>query len=279
MAVGRPGTAAVLLGADRLLPGRAVGGQRRHAVVHGVAARRLRADDRRARLPGRARERRVQAENRCGQGYLGASADAGHGRAHRRPRRRWSCPPCTPSPTGRSARRACCPTCSGSAATPSAPRTWPGCSSSPASAITNTATARSMAGSECVPVLLTALGAITGTDTGRRRLRRDGGDGADDAVVADRRPAPAGLARAVRRAARPGRPRGARPDVQRHLDGAGGGRAGRCCTLAAARRRRRTRRPRARRSCRRRSNRDAGGHAGAVRVWPPSRWSTTSAGR
>ncbi len=51
VAVGRPGAAAVLLGAHRLPPGRAVVGQRRHAAVHGVAARRLRADDRRTRLP------------------------------------------------------------------------------------------------------------------------------------------------------------------------------------------------------------------------------------
>ena len=51
VAVGGPGAAAVLVGAQRLLPGRAVVGQRRHAVVHGVAAQRLRADDRRPRLP------------------------------------------------------------------------------------------------------------------------------------------------------------------------------------------------------------------------------------
>ena len=84
---------------------------------------------------------------------------------------------------------------------------------------------REMEGSECVPVLLAALGKITGTDTGRRRLRRDGGDGADHAVVVDRRPAPLRLARAVGRAPRAGRARGARPDVQRHLDGVGGRRA------------------------------------------------------
>ena len=59
---------------------------------------------------------------------------------------------------------------------------------------------RSWQGSECVPVLLTALGPITGTGTGARRLRRDGRDGADDAVVADRRSAPAGsLAQSVER--------------------------------------------------------------------------------
>ncbi len=93
---------------------------------------------------------------------------------------------------------------------------------------------RELAGSECVPVLLTALGSITGTAHRRRRLRRDGGDGADDAVVADRRSAPLGLARAVRRAPRPRRACGARPDVQRHLDGFGGGgaRAAACPRLA-----------------------------------------------
>ena len=56
VAVGGPGVAAVLVGAQRLLPGRAVGGQRRNAAVHRVPAQRLRTDDRRAGLlagPGR----------------------------------------------------------------------------------------------------------------------------------------------------------------------------------------------------------------------------------
>ena len=85
---------------------------------------------------------------------------------------------------------------------------------------------REMEGSECVPVLLAALGHITGTDTGA------GGDYAEmvataqtHAVVADRRPAPVRVAGAVGRATRVGRPRRARPDVQRHVDGAGSGRA------------------------------------------------------
>ena len=78
VAVGGPGAAAVLVGAHRLLPGRAVVGQRRHAVVHGVAARRLRADDRWAGLPAGAGQRRLSAEYRCSQGYLGAHADTCH---------------------------------------------------------------------------------------------------------------------------------------------------------------------------------------------------------
>ena len=51
------------------------------AAVHGVAARRVCADDRRARLRAGARQRRLQAENGCSQGYLGASADPDEGRA------------------------------------------------------------------------------------------------------------------------------------------------------------------------------------------------------
>ena len=81
VAVGRPGTAAVLLGPNRLPAGRAVLGQRRHATVHGGPARRLRADDRRPRLPAGSRQRRLHDENYCGQGYLGAHPDACHGRA------------------------------------------------------------------------------------------------------------------------------------------------------------------------------------------------------
>ena len=83
-----------------------------------------------------------------------------------------------------------------------------------------------MEGSECVPVLLAALGQITGTDTGA--------DGDSHEMIAtapttlwsltaDRHRS--GLTGPIRRAARAGRPRGARPDVQRHLDGVGGGRA------------------------------------------------------
>ena len=93
VAVGRPGTAAVLVGSDRLLPGRTFGRQCRHAVVHGVAAKRIRADDRRARIPPRARERRIHVEYRCGQRYLGASAVARHSRDAPRQRRPSSCPP------------------------------------------------------------------------------------------------------------------------------------------------------------------------------------------
>ncbi len=110
---------------------------------------------------------------------------------------------------------------------------------------------RAMPGSECVPVLLTALGTITGTDTGAgRRLRRDGGDGTDHAVVVDGRPVPVRLAGPVGGASQPGGALGARPDVQRHLDG-----AVRARTRAAATRPtpHRIRRPRAMRSCRRRT--------------------------
>ncbi len=82
LAVGGPGTAAVLVGAHRLLPGRDVVGERRHAVVHGVAAQRLRADDWRAGLSTGPWQRRLQIEYRCGQGHLGTHADTCHGRAH-----------------------------------------------------------------------------------------------------------------------------------------------------------------------------------------------------
>ena len=125
VAVGRPGAAAVLVGAHR--PRRcAVVGRRRHAVVHRRPTQRLRADDRRRRLRAGARARRVHAENRCGKRCLGAADGACAGRdgdaCRRRERRRR--PPRAP---GASARRACCPTCSGWDATASARRTWPGC--------------------------------------------------------------------------------------------------------------------------------------------------------
>ena len=84
LAVGGPGAAAILLGAHRLLSGRAVIGQCRDAVVHGVAARRLRADDRWAGLLAGPGQRRPPIEYHCGQGYLGAHADTRHGRADSR---------------------------------------------------------------------------------------------------------------------------------------------------------------------------------------------------
>ena len=191
VAVGGPGAAAVLVGAHRLLPGRAVVGQRRHAVVHGVAARRLRADDRRPGLPAGPRQRRLPIEYRCGQGYLGAHADTRHRPSGFRRRRRSSCPPMTPSPT-----RAV-----------SSPRVlsdlfWMGRYAERAENMARLLTVtreryheyryrREMEGSECVPVLLAALGQITGTDTGAGGdYARDDRDGPDDAVVADRRPAP-----------------------------------------------------------------------------------------
>ena len=78
-------------------------------------------------------------------------------------------------------------------------------------------------GSDCVPVLLAALGRITGTDTGA--------DGDSHEMIAlapstlwsltvDRHRS-GSLAQSVERLGLVG-PRGARPDVQRHLDGAGG---------------------------------------------------------
>ena len=57
-----------------------------------------------------------------------------------------------------------------------------------------------------------------------RRLARDDRDRTDDAVVADRRPAPSRRAGAIGGAARAGGARSPRPDVQRHLDGVGRGR-------------------------------------------------------
>ena len=76
--------------------------------------------------------------------------------------------------------------------------------------------------SECVPVLMAALGRITGTDTGAgQRPRRDDRRRPLDAVVNDRGPGPAGIADPVGGRAGTGRQGGARPVVQRHLDGAG----------------------------------------------------------
>ncbi len=110
---------------------------------------------------------------------------------------------------------------------------------------------REMEGSECVPVLLAALGQITGTDTGAD------GDYAEIVATAQTtlwsltadRHRPGSLAQSVERLEL-GRPRGARPDVQRHLDGAGGGGARGGCI---DRRIRPTRRPRATPSWRRRT--------------------------
>ncbi len=66
---------------------RAVLGQCRHSAVHGRSARRLRPDDRRARLPADAWNGRLLDEDRCGQRYLGASTGARHGREGSRHRR------------------------------------------------------------------------------------------------------------------------------------------------------------------------------------------------
>ena len=77
VAVGRPGVAAILLGADGSTAGRIVGGQCRHAPVHRRAARRVRADDRRSRLSAGPGKRRLQDEHRCRQGYLGSHARPG----------------------------------------------------------------------------------------------------------------------------------------------------------------------------------------------------------
>ena len=102
-----------------------------------------------------------------------------------------------------------------------------------------------MPGSECVPVLLAALGRITGTDTGA-----DGDDAEMVAIApttlwsltADRH-RPGSLAQSVERLGLAAT-RGARPDVQRHLDGAGRRRAR---GAASVRARRPIRRPRGRR--------------------------------
>ncbi len=84
-----------------------------------------------------------------------------------------------------------------------------------------------MDGSECVPVLLAALGRITGTDTGASGDSHEMiATAPDDAVVTDCRPAPAGRAGPVHRTSRSGRTCRPRPDVQRHLDGVGSRRTG-----------------------------------------------------
>ena len=107
---------------------------------------------------------------------------------------------------------------------------------SPASATTNTATARTCDASECVPVLLTALGELTGTDTGAA------GDRSEMIAIAPTtlwsltvdRGRSGSLAQSVERLGLVGA-RGARPDVQRHLDGARRRSTGRCCTPARRR--------------------------------------------
>ncbi len=125
VAVGRPGTAAVLLGAHQLRR-RILGRRGGHAVVHRGATRRLRADARRPRLRAGPGPVGLHVENRLPPKMSGFSPLTG-----RAPRRS----PCRPRRLRRrqararweSARRACCPTCSGWDATASAPRTWPGC--------------------------------------------------------------------------------------------------------------------------------------------------------
>ena len=167
MAVGGPGTAAVLLGAHGSTAGglsSASVGMRLFTVC---PARRLRADDRRPGLCAGAGQRRIHAENRCGQGYLGAAADAGHGRAR----------PCTLR-AGRAARD---DAPAGTRAV-SSPRVlsdlfWMGRYAERAENMARLLTVtreryheyryrQDAEGSECVPVLLAALGRITGTDTG-----------------------------------------------------------------------------------------------------------------
>ena len=128
VAVGGSGAAAVLVGANRLLPRRAVVGQRRNAAVHRLPAQRLRTDDRWTRVPVGPGQRRIRVEYHCGQRYLGANADKGDRRADPDGASRWNCPRSRPAQPERSVRRVCCPTCSGWGATPNAPRTWPGCS-------------------------------------------------------------------------------------------------------------------------------------------------------
>ena len=110
-------------------------------------------------------QRGLQAEHRCRQGYLGADADPGR-RAERIPSPSVDLPAMTPSPT-----RAV-----------SSPRVlsdlfWMGRYAERAENMARLLTVtreryhefryrRELAGSECVPVLLAALGEITGTDTG-----------------------------------------------------------------------------------------------------------------
>ena len=60
-----------------------------------------------------------------------------------------------------------------------------------------------MEGSECVPVLLDALGKLTGTDAGSEGRSPMSWTGGTHTVVADRRPAPARVAGPVHRGARP----------------------------------------------------------------------------
>ena len=98
-------------------------GQRRDAAVHGVPARRLRADDRRPGLRARARERTRLAETIAAKDVWVPPLCPRQGIVVPPPVE----PPMTiaASGTAESVRRACCPTCSGRAATPSAPRAWP----------------------------------------------------------------------------------------------------------------------------------------------------------
>ncbi len=275
VAVGRPGAAAVLVGANGLPPGRVVVGQRRHAAVHGGPARWLRADDRRPRLPAGAGQRRLRDENRCRQGYLGSYPDPCHGRAD------------SDVAAGRTAR---------DDAEPDAGHQLAACAVRP---VLDGALRRARgehgqaadrhpralpriplpAGHGGQRVRAGAAGRARADHRNRhrreRRLPRDDRHRPDDAVVADRRPAPRRCAGAIRRAARAGGARGPRPDVQRHLDGVGSGR-----TRGAASRSARcpNPKPRARLTwCRRTAKRLPG--CWRCPGWPPSRWCRTSAGR
>ena len=275
VAVGRPGSAAVLLGPNRFPAGRTVLGQRRHAAVHGGPAGRLCTDDRRARLSAGTRQRRLYDENRCSQGYLGANADACHrgkdpdvaarrtARDHAEPDARGELTACAVGPVLDGAiRRARGEHGQAVDRHPRALSRIPLPAGHGGQRVCTGAAGRAGRGSpEPTPA--------------RRRLPRDDRDRTDDAVVADRRPAPPRRAGAIGRAARTGGARSSRPDVQRHLDGVGRrrtrGAAPRPVVAGVAHRGRGVPGEGA--------PRNAWPGCWRCRGWPPSRWCRTSAGR
>ena len=195
-------------------PGRTVLGQRRHAAFHGRPTGRLCTDDRRTRLSAGARQRRLFDENHCSQGYLGAYADACHRGAD-------------PDVGARRIAR--------DDAEPDARRELTACAVGPVlDGAIRRARGEHGPAADRHPRALSRIPLPAGHGgqrvcTGaagrarrdhrnrhrrRRRLPRDDRDRTDDAVVADRRPAPPRRAGAIGRAARAGGTRSPRPDVQ-----------------------------------------------------------------
>ena len=179
-----------------------------HAVVHGGSTRRLRADDRRPGLRAGAGADRVYAENRCGKGYLGST----DGRASRTET--------VTVPTPEAPAKAGAGTLGVSSPRVLSDLFWMGRYGERAENMARLLIAarrryhefrhrQETSESECVPVLMAALGRITGTDTGA-------GDQAETIAIAPSTlwsltdgPRPPRIAGAVGGPARAGRQGGA----------------------------------------------------------------------